>query len=270
MKLRLVKGEHYTYVITQESTIQKNPKEKAILTQTMNLKIRHDVIDKLINGNYLIEASILNFNMELKYNGTVSRYDSDTVNVMNKYYKSLDFLTQIKLSYEVSPVGVVSKLSGFEPINKKIKTDHQLSSLLRSFGNEQFLMELYNYVPVKSVGVGNKWTSTGILPDMMNLKYDIHYTFKQASAQSLKLNQEASLNFSTEAPVASGKTGLLKESGTQKGILLIDPKNSMRLSSNLDQQIEIIMVDQNKPKGEKTSPIKITTNTKMLLVKNKR
>jgi len=267
MKLRLFRGQHYTFIITQESTIQENPKEASKLSQKTSLKIRQDVVSILGNGDYEIEASIENFNLEIKSNGKITRFDSDTINVMNKYYKTLNFLNQIKLNYEVSPEGVVSKLTGFETIKKKVESDPQLSNLLRSFGSEQFIIELYNYVPLKNVGVGDKWTGIGILPDMMNLKYDIQYTLKEASALNLKLNREASFIYTVEPPPASGKTGQIKETGTQKGILILDPKTRLCLSSDLDQQIQITMPDQGKPTDEKASPIKITTHTKMQLVK---
>lgn len=267
MKLRLFRGEHYTYVITQESTIQDNPNEEAMLHQKIGMKIRQDVTDKLGNGNYVIEATILNFNLELKYNGKTSRYDSDTINVMNKYYKSLNFLTLHKFNYEVSPEGVVSKLTGFEPIKKKIETDRQLSGLLRSFGTEQFLLEFYNYVPLKSVAVKDQWIASGTLPDMMNLKYDIHYSFTEALTQSINLKQAASFTYSTEAPMPDGKPSTIKETGTQNGILAIDPKTRMCLSSNIDQSIQINEISAKKPKKNKKDPIKIITNTKRLLVK---
>jgi len=266
MKLRLFKGEHYTYVISQENTMQENPKE-ILLSQTMALKIDHKVIDRQVNGNYLIEASFKSLSIEIKYNGTIQRYHSDTVNVANKLYKTLNFLTDIKLTYEVSPEGVVSKLSGFEPIKKKIETDPKLASLLRSFGNEHFLMEMYNYIPVQNVGVGDKWTGAAVMPDLMDFKYDIHYIFKEATVQNLKLDHQATINFSTEMPEAEGKTELVKETGTQKGILLIDPNSHMRLSSDIDQQMEIIGPSQRKPGGEKIIPLKLTNRTKMLLVK---
>lgn len=256
MKLRLFRGEHYIYVITQENIIQENPQEEAMLDQKIALKIQQDVVERLGNGNYVIEASFVSFSLELKYNGKVSRYHSDTINVLNKYYKSLNFLTHIKLNYEVSPEGVVSNLTGFEPVKQKIETDPQLSGLLRSFGTEQFLLEFYNHVPLESVGVGDKWTGSGILPDMMNLKYDIRFTFKEALTQQMKLTHEASFNYSPEVPMEDGTTGKLKETGTQKGVLLIDPRTRMCLSSDIDQQLEIILPGAVNAEGKKYKPHK--------------
>ena len=53
IKLRLFKGQHFIYVITQKSTIHNNPEKEAMLSENIGLKIRQDVTDKLENGNYL-------------------------------------------------------------------------------------------------------------------------------------------------------------------------------------------------------------------------
>lgn len=266
IKLQLFKGDQYTYIITQENTMKESP-DDTMLYQKMALKIHHAVIERINNGNYLIEASFKSFNIELKYKGTVSTYHSDTVNVTNKLYKTLNFLTGVKLRYELSPEGVVSKLSGFEPIKEKIQTDTKLASLLRFFGSEQFVIELYNYVPFSSVGIGDKWTRAGIIPDLMDLKYDNHFTFKEASARQLKLSREASFSFSTESTGPNGKIQPIHETGTLKGILIIDPDSRLCISSDMDQHIEILMADAAKIEGEQAPPIQLITRTNMLLVK---
>lgn len=266
IKLQLFKGDQYTYVIAQENTMKESA-DDTMMYQKMALKIHHAVIDRLNNGNYLIEASFKSFNMELKYQGIVSRYNSDTVNVANKLYKTLNFLTDIKLRYELSPEGVVSKLSGFEPIKKNLQTDTKLPSLLRFFGSEQFVIELYNYVPVSSVGVGDQWTKAGILPDLMDLKYDNHYTFKEASANQLKLNQEASFSFSTESKGSDGKIQPIHEAGTQKGILLLEPNSRLCISSDIDQRLEILMPGAANAEGKKVPPVNLITRTTIHLVK---
>jgi len=267
LKLQLFRGQHYTHVITQESTIKENPQDAPMLNQKIGLRIRQDVVDQLGNGNCVIEASIERFNLELKFNDKVSRYDSDTINVLNKYYKSLNFLTQVKLTYELSPQGVVSKLRGFEVIKKKMESDTELSGLLRSFGTEQFILEFYNYIPREMVGVGDKWTGNGILPDLMNLKYDIQYTFKEESAQRMTLSKKAAFTYLHDITMADSSLGQMKQTGTQKGTLVIDTKTRMCLSAEMDQQLDIFVPGKDKPVDKNTVPIKITTITKMQLVK---
>lgn len=267
MKLFLNNGQHYIYLITQENTIE-GKSGKIEMKQNMALKIDHEVIDQLPNGNYLIEASFKSFGIELNLNGKISRYHSDTIEVMNSMYKTLNFLTGVKLKYEVSREGIVSNLSGFEPVSKKMKTDKQLSGLLRSFGNERFILEMYNYIPTGSVGIGNQWTKSAVLPDLMDLKYDIQYIMKEASAKNLKLSQKALLSYSAEIPKESGAEGKIDEEGTQNGFLLINPITKMRISSDINQQIDVSIQEKTTEQTEKISPKKITTHTTMVLVKN--
>ena len=207
IKLRLYKGVPFIYLITQESIIQENLEEEPMLKQKTLLKVKHEVKEILGNGDAVMEASIVSFGLQLKYNGKASHYHSDTVDVRNKYYKTLNFLNKVKLSYTVSPNGQVSKLTGFEPIKKKMQEDSQLSGLLRSFGSEQFILEFFNFIPQKAVDTSDKWTSPGILPDMMNLKYDINYSLKAVTEKDIKLNRQASFKTTTAAPMPDGTEG---------------------------------------------------------------
>jgi len=266
MKLFLNKGQHYIYLITQENTME-GKSGKIVMKQNMALKIDHEVIDQLPNGNYLIEASFKSFGIELNLDGKILRYHSDTIDVMNTMYKTLNFLTSVKLKYEVSREGIVSNLSGFEPIREKMKTDNKLSGLLRSFDHEQFILEMYNYIPTENVGVGSQWTKSGILPDLKDLKYDIKYSMKEASAQNLKLIQNASFSYSAELPKQSGMEGKMDEKGTQDGFLLINPITKMRISSDINQYIDVSIQEKTTEQTKKIPPRRITTHTTMVLVK---
>lgn len=267
IKLRLYRGAPFFYLITQESTIQENPKVEPMLKQKTSLKVKHEVIEILGNGDAVMEASIVSFGLQLKYNGKSSSYHSDTINVRNPYYKSLNFLNQIKLSYTVSPNGEVSKLTGFEPIKKKMEEDSQLSGLLRSFGSEQFILEFFNFIPPKAVSAGDKWLCSGILPDLMNLKYDIHYTLKEITERDIKLSRQSSFRTTTPTTMPDGAQGEIIQKGTQKGSLSVDTKAHMLISSETDQQLHIFLPGKERKADEKDVPITITTHTKVGRVK---
>lgn len=267
IKLRLYRGAPFIYLITQESTIKERPEVEPMLKQKTSLKVKHEVKEILGNGDAVMEASIVSFGLELKYNGKSSHYHTDTVDVMNKYYKSLNFLNQVKLGYTVSPNGQVSKLTGFEPIKKKMEEDSQLSGLLRSFGSEQFILEFFNFIPVKAVGAGDKWTSPAVLPDMMNISYDINYSLKETTEKEIKLTRQASFRTTTPTTLPDGKQGEIKQKGTQKGTLSVDTKAHMLISAETDQQLDIFLPGKDKKADEKDVPIKITTYTKVEKVK---
>jgi len=268
MKLRLNKGARHIYVISQENQAIENDKAVEV-EQKITLTIDHQVMDRLSNGNYSIQLDFKRFSIFMKHSQRSLRYDSDTVDVMNPLYKTLNFLTNIRLNYEVSPEGTVSKLKGFEPLKKEIEENAQLGNMLRNFGNELFYTELYNYIPKKEVEVGEKWKAMAVLPDLNDLKCEIQYTLKEVTPQNLKLTQEASFKMSADLPKApDGTVSKVSENGTQKGSLVIDSKTTMRLSSLLTQSVNVLMItNKTEQNTEKAKTLKLITQTKFALVK---
>lgn len=268
MKLRLNKGARHIYVISQENQAIENDKAVEV-EQKIALTIDHQVKDRLPNGNYSIELAFKRFCISMKHSQRKLRYDSDTVDVMNPLYKTLNFLTEIKLTYEVSPEGVVSKLKGFEPVKKEIEKNVQLGNMLRNFGNELYYAELYNYIPRKEVEVGEKWKATAVLPDINDLKCDIQYTLKEVNTQQIKIAQEATFKMATDLPTApDGTVSKVSENGTQKGSLIIDPQTNMRQSSTLTQSVNVLMTsEKNKQSEEKAKTLKLITQTTFTLVR---
>ena len=267
MKLLLNKGARHIYLISQENQAIENDKAVEV-EQKIALTVDHQVMDRLPNGNYSIQLDFKRFSIFMKHNQRSLRYDSDTVDVMNPLYKTLNFLTDIRLNYEVSPEGTVSKLKGFEPLKKEIEKNLQLGNLLRNFGNELFYTELYNYIPKKEVEVGEKWKAMAVLPDLNDLKCEIQYTLKEVTPQNLKLTQEASFKMTADLPKApDGTVSKVSEDGTQKGSLVIDSKTTMRLSSLVTQSVNVLMTtDKTKQNTEKAKTLKLITQTTFALV----
>jgi hypothetical protein len=268
MKLRLNKGARHIYVISQENQAIENEKVVEV-EQKIALTIDHQVINLLPNGNYSIQLAFKRFSIFMKHSQRSLRYDSDTVDVMNPLYKTLNFLTDIRLNYEVSPEGIVSNLKGFDPVKKAIEKNAQLGNFLRNFGSELFYTELYNYIPKSEVEIGEKWKTTAVLPDLNNLKCEIQYTLKEATPQNLQLAQAASFKMTTDLPAApDGSLSKVNENGTQAGSLVIDSKTNMRISSVLTQSVNVLMTTNKTEKNpEKSKTLKLITQTTFALVK---
>lgn len=268
MKLYLLKGANYTYSITQENKVL-DERKSVQAEQSMTLKINHKVIDRQNNGNYVIEASYLSFNFDFKYNGKLIHYNSDTIDVKNPLYKQLNFLTSVKLSYEVSPEGTVSKITGFDLITKKMDEDPMLFNLFRALGNEQVITELYNHIPYGGAAVGGKWTKSGELPDLMNLKYDIQYKLKEATEQNLTIEREATFKDSRDLPKApNGNVSKIDEKGNQTGTLVIDAKTNMRISSVVNQVLDVVTTTiPDKSTDKIITPVQVNTRTTITRIK---
>lgn len=264
LKLWLSKGQSFTYLISQRNILEEKINEP-LISQKITLKINHIVVDYLPNGNYLMQTFIKSFSTEFDKMGINYRYYSDTVDVTNKLYKTLNFLTDVKFSYELSPDGMIRNLTGFNIIKDKMKQDGKLNSILRSFGNEQFLLEFFNYIPLKDVEAGNQWTKPAILPELMDLKYDIRYSFKEATEKEIKLSQNASFTFTKEVPVNDTIINHITENGIQIGFINIDPRNRMPVLADITQKIQISTYINTPPKKE-TPPALLTTQTKIIRV----
>jgi hypothetical protein len=269
LKLHLNKNTIHTYVITQENQAIENGQAVAIEQKTA-LTVRHKVIERLSNGNYSIELKLMRFSILLKNNNNSLWFDSDTVDVANPLYKTLKFLTDIQLNYEVSPGGIVSNLKGFDSLQKEIQNNFQLGNFLQIFGNELFYKELYNYLPAREVEVGMNWKSMAVLPDLSDKKYEIQYTLKEVTPENSKLALESVFKLATEFQnTPDGSTAKINENGTLKGTMVIDSNSGMRLASQVIQSINLqITPDKSSPNEEAEKSLKIITQTKFALLKN--
>lgn len=267
MKLILFKGESFTYLISQENSIE-GTQETAPMHQMVSLRIRHTVIGRLPSGNYEMEAVYLGFSTKFKNQGRKFSYNTDTVDVRNKLYKVLNFLNGVTLSYEVSPEGEVSNIRGFEVVQNRTDSDPFLKGMLWSFGNTQFLSEFFNYVPHKSVGIGSKWTNSSEMVELKNYKYDIQYTYLAKTEKEIKLDRETSFNYATEIAVNDSTVNHITQAITQEGNICISPKNMMPISSDMVQKIQLTAYHERPSVSKKIDPILLTTKTKMIRVKN--
>jgi len=252
LTLRLNKGARHVYTITQENQAVEDGKPVEVEHKII-LKLDHQVLGQLPNGNYQVEVLFKRFSIVMKLNSKVLRYDSDTVDVSNPLYKTLNFLTDVKLKYEVTPDGVVGKLVGFEPIKKQIEKDPRLGNLLLNVGSERFILELYNYIPKREVEAGEKWKSSIVLPDINDLKCDVQYSLKEVAPKSIKINQDASFQISYDLPdTPAGKMAKVTQNGTQSGTLVIDSKTNMRVSSLVTQSVTLLLVSKNDSQAEES------------------
>jgi len=266
IKLRLYKGARHIYTITQDNKafLKDNTLQAE---QKTSLTIDHKVLEQLPNGNFKIEVTNKRFSTYMKFNQNVVKYDSNVADAENSFNQLLDFMMDIRLNYEVSPFGIVSHITGFEPIMKRVETDPQLASFLRIFGKEMFITELYNYLPAKNVEIGEEWRSDGILPDMLDIKYDITFTLKEFTSQNLKISQAAEIKMLKKLPEdPEGTITQISESGNQEGLLELDPLTNMRLSSSVNLTADLVVTTTNsKTQKREVNPLKIISQINISL-----
>lgn len=270
IRLNLKKGEQYKYVVTAINKIDQKVRNKPVqMEQRMTLTINQVVLNKLNNGNFLLKADYEKFRFEIITADNKTVYDSDSVSTSNGLDVLLKIMTTVHLKYEVSPSGIVSNMTGMEELSKQVASNMQMANLVRNFGTNQLISQMYSYMPKGKVEIGEKWVVPGIMPELNDLKYDINYTLTEVSSENIKLDLEANFKFNSEERIIQKDKDIkISETGIQKGNVVLNPKNRMPISSFLDQKIDMIVTATDTlTKSKDVMPMKLFSKTSMKLVK---
>ncbi|HEX7585069.1 MAG TPA: DUF6263 family protein [Prolixibacteraceae bacterium] len=270
IRLILKKGQQFEYLVSATQLAENRAGDNPIeIEQKMELTIHQIVLDKLRNGNYLLQADYKKFTMEVNSQGQNQKYDSNASDNPQFLNDLLKGLTKIQVKFEVSPLGVVSNLTGFEEYTKDIALNARLFSMIKDFGTDKIISQMFNYIPKTKVEQGDKWITSGILPDLNNLKYDINFTMAEVSPENVKLDLQAKFKYVSDKPMVQNYREIkVEETGVQKGNVVIDSKNCMPLSKVLNQKIDmVITATDTKTKAKNVSQMKLTYKTMMKLVK---
>ncbi len=273
-KLRLKKGDHLEYIFTSTDKVdQKINNLPVLVNQKSSFTFVLSVVDKLKDGNYQVAVDYKRFATSILVEGHSSSYDSDSISTYhsNQIADLLNNFTKIHLTCELSPLGVVSKLSGLEDLTKKISTDMRLTNILKGIGTTEFIGQLLSYLPKGKVEPGAKWVVHTTLPELNKLEYDADYTFTNATKDQVKFNFQSKFGYVQPKPVINGARELeMKENGIQNGSVVLDPKTKMPIASGLKQEIDVVVTHTDEKTMTKTiTPMKIYTTNSLKLVKSK-
>ena len=273
-KLKLKKGDHFDYVFTSNDKVaQKMNNRFVAAVQESSLTFRLSVLERLKNGNYRMEADYKRFAADMSMDGNEMSYNSDSTYKSNSNWIAdlLNGMTKIHLIYEISPLGVVSNLTGLEDLTKKISSDMRLSNLLKGIGTNEFVGQLLSYFPKGDVEPGAKWVVHSQLPELKDLGYDLNYTFDKATSDQVRFDFQAKFNY--ESPKSNNQVEndiQMKETITQNGHLILNPKTNMPETSNLEQVVDVMVTRTDQRTMMKTTvPMKITTENSLKLIKSK-
>jgi len=270
IRLLLEKGQKFEYQISGAFKAESKLGDKPILiVQKMELTLDQEVIDKLQNGNYLIQADYKRFTLEINSGSKIQKYDSNLSNNQPWFNKLLSGLTKLSLKYEVSPLGIVSNLKGFEEFIKDKYLHEEIVNLIKEFGTDRIISQMFNYIPKVKVETGDHWTTIGTMPEMNNLLYDINYSLTEVTAENYKLDLQANFKYASDKKVIQeGKSLRVEEKGVQKGNVSLDSKNNMPLLSTVNQSTEMLIFSKDTiTKAEEVSQMKMSFKTTTKLVK---
>ncbi len=270
VRLLLKKGQKFEYVVSGLLRAEKELGDKPmVIEQKMELTIDQVVLDKLRNGNYLIQADYKRFTLELNSGEKIQNYDSNLSNNQPWFDKLLGGLTKLSLKYEVSPLGVVSNLKGFEEIMKNKYQHEEIVNFIKQFGTDRIISQLYNYIPKMKVEPGDQWKRIGTLPEMNNQLYDINFTLTEITAENCKIDLQATFKYNSDKKIIqNGKSLRVEVKGVQKGNIIVDSKNNMPLLSTINQGTEMLVYSKDTITNfEEVSQMKMSFKTTTRLVK---
>jgi len=270
IRLLLKKGQKFEYLVSGTFKAENNSSDKPIeVDQKMELTIDQVVLDKLRNGNYLIQADYKRFTLEINSNDKIAKYDSNLSDNRPWFNRLLEGLTKISLKYEVSPLGVVSNLTGFEEFTKDKDRHDEVVNYIKEFGTDRIIVQMYNYIPKLKVEKGDQWIAEGVLAEMNNLKYDINYMLDEVTDENCKLDFNAKFKYASDKKLILGKKSIrVEETITQKGNIILDTKRNLPLLSTVNQKTDMLLYTKDTvTNNQDVSQMKMTSQTTTKLVK---
>ena len=243
IKLNLIKGQQFEYVITKTKNAEPPAgSDNELFDQSMTLTLQLVVLEKLRDGNYLIQANYKRVIYEFLLQSTLRKYDTDVSYNEETPYDNLKDMTKILFKFEISPLGVVSNITGLDEFLNDKTLNVYVRDVCRRFGIKNIGAEIFNYIPKKKIEQGEKWVVSSPLPELNIPDYTIDYKLADTSPKEIKI--EIHTNFQFESPKPLWRDGHLekfKDNITQNGDIIVDTKTSVLLSKKIYQKAEILL-----------------------------
>lgn len=265
-RFNLKKGEKFEYVYASTDKVDQTKQGvPASIEQESSLTFGLRVTEKLKNGGYKLAVDYKKFVTHIVMNGNKVAYNSDSVYKSNQYADLLKGINKVHYTFDLSPLGVVSNIKGFEEWTQKINADVRLSNILKGVGTEGFITSLLNYLPQGKVKPGSKWAVSTVLPEMKDLKYDMNYRFLESKADQIKLGLTSKIEY--KQPKIAQSNVDVSDKITQQGDLFIDQKSFMPISYKI-VQVSNLVITRTNPRTlvDTTTPMTIETEKSLKLV----
>jgi hypothetical protein len=272
LRLNPQKGTTYEMTMAMTNNIdQEMMSQKVKIDQKMGMVFTYQVLDVLPSKNFLIEYSITKITMNINVNGQEMNFDSGTDDSSNPMNASLKGLIGNKVKIELTPKGQIERVEGLEEYVKKLSENPQLAQSMQMFSNDNnfksFIGQSFSYFPENEVKKGDKWTSSFKLPAMMNMETTMNFEVADIKKDQIALNVNSDVNINSPIEQQGMKIDM-KMTGTQNGIMTIDPTDGWLRSSDLTQKFDLKMKMKNPQSGEDMEiPMIMNSVAKITVVK---
>lgn len=271
LRLNLEKGDHYQMTMTSDNNVdQEMMGQQMKIHQMMEFAMSYKVLDVLPDKNYVIEYSFDKLKMDMDINGQKMIIDSESTSD-DQASKNIIEMTSMKLKFTMNSMGKIQSIEGIDGYMNKIAGNPQLTQTLSMFTNEENFKSSFGqylgYFPEGEVEVGSTWDSSIIMPGLMNMGMNMHYTVNDIINDQIILGVDSNVNI--DNPIENnGMKIQMKTTGTQTGTMKVDLKNGFVGTTDINQKFDMKMKFNNPESGEEMEiPMIMNAVTKVDIVK---
>ncbi len=269
-RLNLSPGTTYEMTTTLSMNMdQEMMGQKMQMENTMEIIQHYKVAEILANKNYLLEFSTTRMKANISANGQIMNIDSDNADSS----ESANFKKVIghTIKLEINSLGKVEKADGMIEFLKALGGDKTVEQMLPMFASEDgfksFMNQTFGYIPEEKVALGDKWSTTAKLGAPINMETKINYELLSVSGDEAKIKVNATFN-GDSAIEQAGMSMNMNIDGNQEGTMMIDTTDGWMRSSDLTQDIKMIMKMKNPQTGEDMEfPINMKSVTNIVVSK---
>lgn len=252
IRLKLQQGSVYETTVSMTMNMdQEMMGQKMKMEQTMDMILNYKVLEVLENKNYMIEYSVAQIKMDINANG--QQMNMDTQGECNPPFDKLKSMIGQAIKFEITPLGKVERTEGMAEMLKKIGDDKNMEQMLPMLttddGLKSFMSQNFGYLPEGKVGTGDKWTNTAKMGAPVNMEVKMDYELLSESGNDVNLKVNSNINGDTKIE-QMGMSMNMNIDGTQDGTMTIDTKDGWLRSSELTQDLKMIMKMKNPQNGE--------------------
>ena len=245
LRFNLEKGAIYELVMNLENNIDQMMMGQQIkMEQKMKMVAKLTVEDVLANNNFLIRYNYKSIKMDTNaMNNTIS-FNTDSLSESNPAFDLLKGFTKIQLTLEITPKGEIVNVGGFDSFNGVFTGNPKIKEALKTFSDEKYFKtnftNTFNYFPEEEVSIGDTWSTSKKVDVDFDLLYDAHFKVLDFQKNNVILEVDSDIDSKMDMD-QNGMNINISMKGNKKGEMTIDYKDGMMRSSELEQDLTMLM-----------------------------
>ncbi len=264
LRFNLQKGSVYEMTTDMNNIMDQEVMGQQVkMDQKMKMIATMTVEDVLPNNNILVSYIYKSMKMDMSTMGNTMSFDTDKQDDNNPASEAFKRLTKIKLKMEITPLGKVVNIEGFDRFDNAFTAMPQAKEMLKMFSSEESFKssigQTFNYFPEEKIAVGDSWDTTQKMDAIMNMEINMHFEVTDIQKDDVVLKIDSDINSDTTIE-QNGMDIDMKMNGNQTGNMTINSKDGMLNTSNMTQAMSILMKMKNPQNNEDMEiPMKINS-----------